>query len=97
MDGDGIAAEMIFPNTVPPFYPRGIINSAGPATAEEYRLRRAGIKAHNRWLVDFCSQAPGRRVGLAQIFLNDVDDAVSEVRWAKEWDSSGCSFQPTIL
>ena len=84
MDGDGIAAEMIFPNTVPPFYPRGIINAAGPATAEEYRLRRAGIKAHNRWLVDFCSQAPGRRVGLAQIFLDDVDDAVSEVRWAKE-------------
>ena len=30
---DWIAAEMIFPNTVPPFYPRGIINAAGPATA----------------------------------------------------------------
>jgi predicted TIM-barrel fold metal-dependent hydrolase len=84
MDGDGIAAEIVFPNTVPPFYPRGIINAPGPATAEEYRLRWAGVKAHNRWLVDFCSQAPGRRGGLAQVFLNNVDDAVAEARWARE-------------
>jgi predicted TIM-barrel fold metal-dependent hydrolase len=44
----------------------------------------AGIRAHNRWLVDFCSQTPGRRGGLAQVFLNDVDDAIAEVRYAKE-------------
>jgi predicted TIM-barrel fold metal-dependent hydrolase len=84
MDGDGIAAEVIFPNTVPPFYPRGIISAPGPATEEEYRLRWAGIKAHNRWLVDFCSQAPGRRAGLAQVFLNNIDDAVAEARWARD-------------
>ncbi len=84
MDGEGIAAEVIFPNTVPPFYPRGVLSAPGPTTAEEYRLRWAGIKAHNRWLVDFCSLAQGRRAGLAQVFLDDVDDAVAEVRWAKE-------------
>jgi predicted TIM-barrel fold metal-dependent hydrolase len=84
MDEEGIAAEVVFPNTVPPFYPRSIIGAPVPATAEEYRLRWAGIKAHNRWLVDFCAQAPGRRAGLAQVLLNDVDDAVAEVRWAKE-------------
>jgi predicted TIM-barrel fold metal-dependent hydrolase len=84
MDQEGIAAEVVFPNTVPPFFPSGIITAAAPANAEEYRLRWAGVQAHNRWLVDFCAQAPHRRIGLAQVFLNDIDDAVAEVRWAKE-------------
>ena len=84
MDQDGIAAEVIFPNTVPPFYPRCIINAPAPTTAEEYRLRWAGVKAHNRWLADFCAQAPGRRAGMAQVFLYDIDDAVAEVHRARE-------------
>jgi predicted TIM-barrel fold metal-dependent hydrolase len=84
MNSQGIAAEVIFPNTVPPFYPANFVAASAPANAEEYRRRWAGVKAHNRWLVDFCSQAPGRRGGLAQVFLTDVDDAVAEVRWAKE-------------
>jgi predicted TIM-barrel fold metal-dependent hydrolase len=89
MDQDGIAAEVIFPNTVPPFYPCGIISAPVPSTAEEYRLRWAGVKAHNRWLVDFCSQAPGRRAGLAQVFLKNIDDAIAEVRWARDAGLAG--------
>jgi predicted TIM-barrel fold metal-dependent hydrolase len=84
MDEEGIAAELVFPNTVPPFYPRGIISAPAPTTAEEHRLRWAGVKAHNRWLVDFCAQAPGRRAGLAQVFLTDIDEAVAESRWASK-------------
>jgi predicted TIM-barrel fold metal-dependent hydrolase len=84
MDDQGIAAEVVFPNTVPPFYPANVVAASAPSNPEEYRRRWAGVKAHNRWLVDFCAQAPGRRGGLAQVFLTDVDDAVSEVRWAKE-------------
>jgi predicted TIM-barrel fold metal-dependent hydrolase len=83
LNSQGIAAEVIFPNTVPPFYPSGSVGAGAPSNAEEYRLRWAGVQAHNRWLVDFCAQAPGRRGGLAQVFLNDIDDAVAEVRWAK--------------
>ena len=84
MDDQGIAAEVVFPNTVPPFYPANVVAASAPSNAEEYRRRWAGVKAHNRWLVDFCSQAPGRRGGLAQVFLTNVEDAVAEVRWAKE-------------
>jgi predicted TIM-barrel fold metal-dependent hydrolase len=84
MDEEGIAAEVIFPNTVPPFYPRGIISAPAPTNAEEYRYRWAGIQAHNRWLADFCALAPARRGGLAQVFLDDIDDAVREVHWARE-------------
>jgi predicted TIM-barrel fold metal-dependent hydrolase len=89
MDAEGIAAEVLFPNTVPPFYPSGIITALAPQTAEEYRYRWEGIKAHNRWLVDFCEQLPGRRIGMAQVFVDDIDDAIAEMRWAKEAGLSG--------
>ena len=55
-DGDGVAGEVIFPNTVPPFFPSFVL-FARPPKPEEYDLRLAGIRAHNRWLVDFCALA----------------------------------------
>jgi predicted TIM-barrel fold metal-dependent hydrolase len=74
----------VFPNTTPPFFPNGVLTAPGPRTAEEYEQRWAGLRAHNRWLKDFCDAAPGRRFGAAQLFIDDVDDAVAEVRWAKD-------------
>jgi predicted TIM-barrel fold metal-dependent hydrolase len=89
LEYQGIVAEVIFPNTVPPFYPSGAITAPAPSNAEEYRYRWAGVQAHNRWLVDFCNQAPGRRAGMAQVFLSDLDDAIAEARWAQEAGLSG--------
>ena len=83
LEADGVVGEVLFPNTVPPFFPTGAV-IARPPTAETYPRRLAGIRAHNRWLVDFCADAPGRRAGVAQLFVNDVDDAVAEARWARE-------------
>jgi predicted TIM-barrel fold metal-dependent hydrolase len=88
MDSEGIAAEVLFPNTVPPFYPSGVITAPAPSP-DEYAHRWAGLRAHNRWLVDFCAAAPGRRAGLAQVFLTNVDDAIAEVRWAREAGLAG--------
>ena len=84
VEREGIVAEVLFPNTVPPFYPSGVITAPGPRTPEEYDRRWAGARAHNRWLADFCSDAPGRRAGIAQIFLTNIEDAIEEVRWARE-------------
>jgi predicted TIM-barrel fold metal-dependent hydrolase len=84
LDGQGIAAEVLFPNTAPPFYPSGALTSPGPRTRDELELRFAGLRAHNRWLADFCSQAPDRWAGFAQVFLDDVDAAIAEVGRAKE-------------
>jgi len=83
LEADGIVAEVLFPNTIPPFWPSGALVSPAPTTAD-YERRFAGLQAHNRWLADFCAQAPRRRAGVAQVFLNDVDDALAEVRHAKE-------------
>ena len=84
LDGQGMAAEVLFPNTPPPFYPSGVLTSPAPRDRDEYELRFAGLRAHNRWLSEFCAESPERRAGFAQVFLLDVDDAVAEVRWAKE-------------
>ncbi len=80
-DADGITAEVLFPNTVPPFFEESSL-VALPPTAEDYERRWAGLQAHNRWLADFCDRVPGRRAGVVQIFANDVDDTVAEVEWA---------------
>src|SRR4030081_569943 len=46
---DGIVGEVIFPNTVPPFFP-SFVPFAGPSEAEHYEHRLAGVRAHNRGL-----------------------------------------------
>jgi predicted TIM-barrel fold metal-dependent hydrolase len=81
LEADGIVAEVVFPNTVPPFFPSGSLTAPAP-TAADFELRWAGLRAHNRWLADFCAAAPGRRAGVCQILLNDVEEAVKEIRRA---------------
>ena len=94
-DADGVVGEVIFPNTVPPFFP-GFVLFARPPKPEEYERRLAGIRAHNRWLVDFCERFPERRAGIGQIFLNDVDDAIEDVRWIAEHGLRGGVLLPTV-
>jgi len=84
MDAEGVAAEILFPNTVPPFCPTLQLYITMPTSAEEYRLRLAGIRAHNRWLKDFCGKQPARRGGLAQTFLNVAEDTVEDIHWAAD-------------
>lgn len=78
LEADGVAAEVIFPNTVPPFFPQPSLVAQPPgASAGDLELRWAGLHAHNRWLADFCAAAPGRRAGIAQILLHDVDSTTT--------------------
>lgn len=82
-EADGIVAEVLYPNSVPPFFEEGNLLALPPSEAD-YQRRWAGLQAHNRWMVDFCAEAPGRRAAVAQVFANHMDDAVAEVRWARE-------------
>ena len=95
MEADGVVAEVVFPNTVPPFFPTGAL-VARPPTPEEFELRLAGIRAHNRWLADWCAEHQERRAGIAQIFLNDVDEAIADVRYAKEHGLRGGILLPAV-
>jgi predicted TIM-barrel fold metal-dependent hydrolase len=84
LEEDGIVAEVLFPNTVPPFFSTSSLASGQAAVrnAEELARRRAGLRAHNRWLAEFCSMAKGRRAGVFQVMLHDIDAAVRDVREA---------------
>src|SRR5919109_2283700 len=95
MQRDGVIAEVIFPNTVPPFFPSFVL-FAGPPKPDDYEHRLAGIRAHNRWLVDFVAEAPERRAGIGQIFLNDIDDAIEDVHWIKDHGLRGGVLLPNV-
>jgi len=96
LDGQGIAGEVIFPNTVPPFFPKGSLSAPPPADAVELEYRWAGLRAHNRWLADFCSLAPERRAGVGQILLGDLDQAVDGVRDIAKLGLRGGALLPGV-
>jgi predicted TIM-barrel fold metal-dependent hydrolase len=83
-EADGWVAEVIFPNTQPPFAPMARSQLEAPPVGNDNEHRWAGLRAHNRWLVDYVSLAPERRAGCAQIFLADIEGTVKEIEWAAE-------------
>ncbi len=94
-EADGVVGEVVFPNTIPPFFPSFVL-FARPPKADEYEHRLAGIRAHNRWLVDFCGRFPARRAGIGQIFLNDLDDAIADVHFIKDNGLRGGVLLPNL-
>jgi predicted TIM-barrel fold metal-dependent hydrolase len=96
LDDEGVTAEVIFPNTLPPFYDILAHLSGVPRERDDFEHRWAGLQAHNRWLVDFCGGAPTRMRGLIQLLPNDVDLAVAEMRWAAEHAVIGGVMLPAV-
>lgn len=96
LDDEGVAAEVIFPNTLPPFYDILAHLSGVPRDRADFERRWAGLQAHNRWLVDFCTDAPERSRGLIQLLPNDVDAAVEEMKWAAEHAVIGGVMLPAV-
>jgi predicted TIM-barrel fold metal-dependent hydrolase len=95
MEADGVVAEVVFPNTIPPFFPKvSLVGQPPGAEAGDLERRWAGLRAHNRWLVDFCNDAPGRRAGIIQISLHDVEGSVGEIEWAAEQGLTGGVLLP---
>ena len=92
-DGQGVVAEVVFPNTVPPFFPSSSLVSR-PPTADDYEKRLAGIRAHNRWLAEWCADFPERRAGIGQIFINNIDDALEDIRFIAENGFAGRGSDP---
>jgi len=94
LESDGVVGEVIFPNTVPPFYAKAF-HISPPPLPDEYERARAGTRAHNRWLADFCSEEPARRAGIGLIHLNNIDDAIEDVKWIAEHGLRGGLLLPS--
>ena len=87
---DGVVGEVLFPNTVPPFYP-GFVLFAGPPKPEEYRHRRAASTPTTAGSPTSAPRRPERRAGIGQIFLNDIEDAIADATWIPSTDSAAAS------
>jgi predicted TIM-barrel fold metal-dependent hydrolase len=81
MDADGIVGEVIFPNTLPPFFDILAHLTGVPRDPDTLERKWVGLQAHNRWLADFCSEAPLRRKGIFQLLPNDIEAALDEIKW----------------
>ncbi|MEM7135947.1 MAG: amidohydrolase family protein [Myxococcota bacterium] len=95
MDAEGVAAEVIFPNTVPPFFRTSALIAPNPAP-DEFLLRLEGMRAHNRWLLDFQNAHPERRAGIGMIYLNDIDEAIADVEWIAKHGLKGGILLPQV-
>ena len=95
MDKEGIAGEVIFPNTVPPFFRTSVLICGNPSV-EDHALRLEGIRAHNRWLVDFCAEYPERRAGIGLIYINDIEEAIRDIEWIARQGLRGGILLPHV-
>jgi predicted TIM-barrel fold metal-dependent hydrolase len=75
MDTDGVDAAVLFPSYV---MGGSRVYSRDPA------VQAACTEAYNNWHSDFCSYDPDRLWGLAMIPMTGVDDAVRELKRARE-------------
>lgn len=87
LESQGVVAEVLFSNG-PPFGEGRLDQVPDP------EITRQGAMAYNRWLVDFCSAAPGRFCGQAMVPFDDVDQAVRDVHWVKEQGLGGILMPP---
>lgn len=99
LDADGVAGEVIFPDADAvaggASAPFGAGLGATGATSGPLAL--AGARAHNRWLADLCATSPDRRAGVAIVpVLHDIDDAVAEIRRARESGLRGGILIPSM-
>jgi predicted TIM-barrel fold metal-dependent hydrolase len=95
-NSQGVVGEVIFPNTVPPFWNKPLVTPPHAVRPEDYELYWEGIRAHNRWLVDFCAEDPLRRAGIGVILPNDLDDAVEEIGFIAKSGLRGGVLLPLI-
>jgi predicted TIM-barrel fold metal-dependent hydrolase len=95
LEDQGIHAEVAFPGPVlagglsPAMY-------LGGQTSKGLELVWPALHAYNRWLVEFCAAAPGRRAACLPIDLHDMDRAVEEIAWARSQGIFGGIMLPAM-
>lgn len=89
LDTEGVAAEVLFPDADVLGTGRAASSPFGSglgsgADADPAAVK-AGARAHNRWLAEFCATNRHRRIGVAVVPITaGVDDAVASVHAAAE-------------
>jgi predicted TIM-barrel fold metal-dependent hydrolase len=98
---EGVTAEVLFPDFGVPFqlYSESVASALGRPPADEEH-KQAGMRAFNRWLVDYMSVAPERFAGLAAVsWQMGAEEAIADIRWACEAGFKGIvlpHFDPQV-
>ena len=78
-DIDGVWAEVVYSSLAMPMF-----------RVEDKDYQHALFRVYNDWLGEFCSYAPQRLIGMAQVPLVDVEEGVKELRRAHKMGLKGC-------
>jgi len=78
MDRDGMGGEIIYASV-------GMVL----CLHEDFDYKKACFDAYNRWLQEYCADVPDRLFGLAQVAVNNVDQAIKDFHTAKEMGHVG--------
>jgi predicted TIM-barrel fold metal-dependent hydrolase len=73
MDADGIDAAFLYPSL-------GLFSGA----IHDPQLAAAVCRGYNRWLADYCKPYPDRLFGVAMLPMQEVELAITEMRFAKK-------------
>lgn len=71
-DRDGVDAEIIYPTV-------GMVI----CNHEDLDFKRACFNAYNRWIAEYCSEAPGRLLGAGQTALRSVEEGIADLEAIK--------------
>jgi len=74
MEVDGVSAEVLYPS-----YPMKLFS----LDKEDTDLQEACFRAYNDWLMEYCSAAPERIIGIGMISTYDIESAVRELERCK--------------
>ncbi len=67
-DRDGVAAEIIYPTV-------GMVI----CNHDDADFKKACFDAYNRWIAEYCSEAPDRLLGCGQTALRSVDEGIADI------------------
>lgn len=92
VEAEGVVAEFLHPFGQIGFVPFVDVQNS----MRSHELRAAGSRAHNRFLKEFCAEAPGRLLGVPLIYpWPDWNAAVADIVQAKE-DGFHAIFPPMM-
>ncbi|GAC1517394.1 MAG: hypothetical protein NVS1B12_02520 [Acidimicrobiales bacterium] len=95
LEQQGVHAEVTYPGPVLAGAQSAAM-FAGAQKSTGLELVWPALHAYNRWLVDFCAAAPGRRAGCIPVDLHDMDRAVEEIGWARKSGLFGGVMLPAM-
>lgn len=71
-DRDGVAAEILYPTV-------GMVLCGHP----DVDYKRACFNAYNRWITEYCAEAPDRLLGCGQTALRTVEEGITDLEAIK--------------